>query len=67
MQKLEEDIENLVLEVKAVSKLPSSGEGETKTFEELKELLAVQMEQLIFIENQTDGLSKKITDIKNKI
>uniref|UniRef100_A0AC34QJS6 Nucleoporin NSP1-like C-terminal domain-containing protein n=1 Tax=Panagrolaimus sp. JU765 TaxID=591449 RepID=A0AC34QJS6_9BILA len=67
MQQLEEDVTGLVREVEAVSKLTSKDQTGTDTFEDVQQILAAQMEQLVFVDKQSDFLAKKVNEIKSKI
>ena len=67
MQQLEEDVGTLVREMEAISKSTNKDQTGTDTFEEIQQILASQMDQLVFVDKQSEVLAKKITEIRNKI
>jgi len=67
MQQLEEDVGTLVREIEAISKSTGKEQTGSDTFEEIQQILASQMDQLVFVDKQSEVLAKKITEIRNKL
>jgi predicted nucleic acid-binding Zn-ribbon protein len=68
MIQLEDDVEGLTQQVDAIVKVTGPDQtSATETFDDIRQILANQMDQLIYVDKQSEELNKRLNDIKVKL
>lgn len=63
---LEDDVEGLTHQVEGFTKM-TGPEQTAESFDDIRQILANQMEQLVYVDKQSEELNKKLHDIKIKL
>jgi predicted nucleic acid-binding Zn-ribbon protein len=67
MIQLEEDVEGLSQQVNAIAKVTGPDQSNSpETFDDIRQILGNQMDQLIYVDKQSEELNKRLNDIKVK-
>jgi hypothetical protein len=67
MIQLEEDVEGLSQQVDAIAKVTGPDQPNSpETFDDIRQILGNQMNQLIYVDRQSEELNKRLNDIKVK-
>uniref|UniRef100_A0A7E4USA1 Nsp1_C domain-containing protein n=1 Tax=Panagrellus redivivus TaxID=6233 RepID=A0A7E4USA1_PANRE len=69
MQHLEEDVDNLKQQVDALGKLSTvdGTAGNAESFDDIRQILVNQMEQLVYVDKQSEELGQKLLTVRGKI
>jgi nuclear pore complex protein Nup62 len=68
MIQLEEDVEGLSQQVDAIAKITGPDQSNSpETFDDIRQILGNQMDQLIYVDKQSEELNKRLNDIKVKL
>uniref|UniRef100_A0A914Z114 Nucleoporin NSP1-like C-terminal domain-containing protein n=1 Tax=Panagrolaimus superbus TaxID=310955 RepID=A0A914Z114_9BILA len=68
MIQLEDDVEGLNQQVDAIAKVTGPDQTNTpETFDDIRQILGNQMDQLIYVDKQSEELNKRLIDIKVKL
>uniref|UniRef100_A0AC34FPE0 Nucleoporin NSP1-like C-terminal domain-containing protein n=1 Tax=Panagrolaimus sp. ES5 TaxID=591445 RepID=A0AC34FPE0_9BILA len=68
MIQLEDDVEGLSQQVEAIAKITGPDQTNApETFDDIRQILGNQMDQLIYVDKQSEELNKRLNDIKVKL
>ena len=68
MIQLEDDVEGLSQQVDAIAKVTAPDQtNSVETFDDIRQILGNQMDQLIYVDKQSEELNKCLNDIKVKL